>query len=83
MSKNLSLLLTLQSAILDRDFSQVEKLTTQMKKDFEQISVWHSLLANAALIQGKTLEARQLFQKALSLDPDNWEAKQYLEENPK
>jgi tetratricopeptide (TPR) repeat protein len=71
-------LLKLQNAILQRSDNEVEMLEDAMKKDFSEISAWHSMLGNHYFLKGNKAKAQIYYKRAFELDPNNNEAKVML-----
>jgi hypothetical protein len=78
MNANFAQLLKLQSLVLARNKTEVEKLDTQMRGDFDDVSLFHSLMGNYYFLQSDFKKARGRYQKALALDPYNEEARSML-----
>lgn len=80
MNANLGQMLKLQSAILAGNKPEVEKLEGQMKEEFAELSLFHSLMGHFFFMQGNFPEAQKRYEKALGLDPNNDEARSMLEQ---
>jgi hypothetical protein len=78
MNANFAQMLRLQSLVLARDKAGVEKLETQMKNEFADVSLFHSLMGNHYFLQANFKEAKVRYEKALGLDPNNEEARAML-----
>jgi tetratricopeptide (TPR) repeat protein len=68
-------LLKLQNAILQRSDDEVSVLEDSMKKDFSEISAWHSMLGNYYFLKGNKAKALVYYKRAFELDSNNAEAK--------
>jgi hypothetical protein len=78
MNSNFAQMLKLQSLVLERNKAEVEKLEGQMKTEFTDVSLFHSLMGNHHFLQANFKEAKIRYEKALVLDPNNEEARTML-----
>ncbi len=75
---NLAQMFQLQSLILKRKKEDVNKLAATMKEQWDEVSLFHSLMGNHLYLNGSFKEARAEYEKAIILDPNNAEARAML-----
>jgi tetratricopeptide (TPR) repeat protein len=78
LNANLAQLLRLQTLILGKKKAEVAELESQMREQWNEVSLFHSLMGNHHYLQGENKQARERYERALSLDPDNSEARSML-----
>jgi tetratricopeptide (TPR) repeat protein len=78
LNANLFEIFKLQSLILEKNSEEVLKMETRMREQWEGISLYQSLLGNFYYITGDFKKAKARYEKALSLDPRNEEARNML-----
>lgn len=78
LNDNLSQILKLQALILARKKDEVTKLSATMRQEWDDVSLFHSLMGNHFYLQANFPEARKHYEKALTLDPKNDEARAML-----
>lgn len=78
MNANFAQMLKLQTLVLEKNKPEVEKLEAQMKNEFADVSLFHSLMGNHHFLQANFKEAKVRYEKALVLDPNNEEARSML-----
>jgi hypothetical protein len=78
LNANLFEIFKLQSLILEKNSEEVLKMETRMREQWEGISLYQSLLGNFYYITGDFKKAKAKYEKALSLDPRNEEARNML-----
>lgn len=78
LNTNLAQVFKLQALILSRKSDAVAKLEAQMREQWDDVSLFHSLMGNSFYLQGNFKEARKRYEKALALDPNNEEARTML-----
>ena len=78
LNANLAQILKLQSFILGRKKDEVAKLEVIMRQEWDDVSLFHSLMGNHFYLQANFPDARKHYEKALVLDPNNDEARTML-----
>lgn len=78
LNANLFEIFKLQSLILEKNSEEVLKMETRMREQWEGISLYQSLLGNFYYITGDFKKAKAKYEKAISLDPRNEEARNML-----
>ena len=78
LNVNLFEIFKLQSLILEKNSTEVLKMEVTMREQWEGISLFHSLLGNFYYLTGDYKTAKTKYEKALSLDPRNDEARNML-----
>lgn len=78
LNANLFEIFKLQSLILDKNTEEVLKMEKSMRDQWEGISLYQSLLGNFYYLTGDYKAAKTRYEKALSLDPRNDEARNML-----
>jgi hypothetical protein len=74
LNENLARIFKLQTLVLAKDKEGVAKMEASMKGEWNEVSLFHSLLGNHLFLSGDKKGARLRYEKALSLDPSNEEA---------
>ncbi len=78
LNANLFEIFKLQSLVLEKNSAEVMKMEITMREQWEGISLFHSLLGNFYYLTGDYKKAKNKYEKALSLDPRNDEARNML-----
>ena len=78
LNANLFEIFKLQSLILEKNAEEVMKMEKSMRDQWEGISLYQSLLGNFYYLTGDYKTAKTKYEKALSLDPRNDEARNML-----
>jgi tetratricopeptide (TPR) repeat protein len=78
LNANLFEIFKLQSLILEKNADEVLKMEKSMRDQWEGISLYQSLLGNFYYLTGDYKTAKTKYEKALSLDPRNDEARNML-----
>lgn len=78
LNLNLQQIFKLQSLILSKNIEEVKKLSTAMREEWGEVSIFHSLMGNHYYLIGNFQEAIRSYKQALLLDPENMEAKSML-----
>ena len=78
LNANLFEIFKLQSLILEKNSAEVLKMEASMREQWEGISLYQSLLGNFYYLTGDYKMAKIRYQKAISLDPRNDEARNML-----
>lgn len=78
LNANLFEIFKLQSLVLEKNSAEVLKMEVTMRDQWEGISLFHSLLGNFYYLTGDYKTAKTRYEKALSLDPRNDEARNML-----
>jgi hypothetical protein len=74
LNDNLGKIFKLQTLVVAKDKEGVAKLEASMRAEWNEVSLFHSLMGNHLYLQGDRKAARARYEKALSLDPENEEA---------
>ncbi len=78
LNANLFEIFKLQSLVIEKNSAEVMKMEITMRDQWEGISLFHSLLGNFYYLTGDYKKAKNKYEKALSLDPRNDEARNML-----
>jgi tetratricopeptide (TPR) repeat protein len=78
LNRALRNLFELQGHIVRKRLPEAERLIESLSKSYAQISLFHSLVGNFHYLSGEPARARESYQRALDLDPENAEALQMM-----
>ena len=74
LNKGMGQLLTLQAAVIAKKSDRVLEIEQSLSAKFDQVSIFHSLMATHFYFQGNVTEAKKRSRRALDLDPTNSES---------